>query len=466
MWVVYGLLSTMPLCLLSWLPIFTAPVDQIAGKPTVAFTAPVQPNASLGNKTSEASKLWLIDGLYYDLEPLLLKHPGGQLPLLQGRGRDVSVLFQVHHLGTGPIAALKKYKVDGPVGGQEVQKLPEFSFKPNGFYMTLKGRVREALQQEIGNTSARKPTNFYMLKLASNIAFCSGSWMYLALYSSNTLLALANAASRIVLLGFAHDAVHTALMPKAPSLQALYMEVIFRILLQNHADVWHREHLHSHHPYTKTYADVNENLDQGVPLWRLTNVTPWAPRHSFPIVSHLAISAFQTQIMVILEVGKTNLLSYCSLNKEARDSFIMVAAQVFFHFLPFFFQPWRNSMKVFMLTSVLPSIVVSLAFHSSHGIEQLEYPHQDGMDWGEYQLRTTCGFQSSGLSGTLDSHIEHHLFPMLSNPNQHFVQHIVKETAKEFDIPYYEHGSIVQFLWTHLNYMVKLGHPRTDKEEL
>ena len=64
-----------------------------------------------GNKTLwDASDLWKIDGLYYDLRPLFSWHPGSTLPLEKTKGTDASILFQVQHISEGPRLGLRKYQ--------------------------------------------------------------------------------------------------------------------------------------------------------------------------------------------------------------------------------------------------------------------------------------------------------------------------------------------------------------------
>jgi cytochrome b involved in lipid metabolism len=58
----------------------------------------------------DPSKLWLIHGKYYDLEPFMKEHPGGRRFLEQSRGRDCTELFESIHLHEElPKAMMKRF---------------------------------------------------------------------------------------------------------------------------------------------------------------------------------------------------------------------------------------------------------------------------------------------------------------------------------------------------------------------
>ena len=84
---VQALLATTALCLLLQLCSPKPPTG--ASSRAAPEPYPVQ---------TPASALWLVDGSYYDLQPLMAFHPGGDRILRMSRGKDVSLTFRVHHL--------------------------------------------------------------------------------------------------------------------------------------------------------------------------------------------------------------------------------------------------------------------------------------------------------------------------------------------------------------------------------
>ena len=62
-------------------------------------------------------------------------------------------------------------------------------------------------------------------------------------------------------------------------------------------------------------------------------------------------------------------------------------------------------------------------------------------DWGETQVRNSGNFITNNylysyIFGGINYQIEHHLFPSLCPIHYHKIQNIVKQTCKEFNIPY------------------------------
>jgi len=405
-----------------------------------------------------ALALWRIDGTYYDLTPLLGagRHPGGVLPLRQTHGSDASVLFRVQHLGSRPRAALEKYRVRGPVlHGDLVDAGPDFSFEPDGFYEQLKERVRRRLKERGLVGSPRKAGPLYLTKLGVNVALFAGSWLRVTFYPFSGLACLVNALSRLVLTGLGHDAIHGILMPDFPSLQSAYAQTSIRGFISHSADKWHKDHVTGHHPYTKTHLDPDEHLDQRLPFWRLTNATPWTPKHTWPLVSHVVPPMLAPVVLTLKQLPKIASLLAASRVEGA----CALAALVACHLLPLFFRPFRQGAAVVLLTSTFPSLVTVLAFQSSHLAEHLDVRAAPGVDWGEQQLRSSANFEAVfGIAATLDLQIEHHLFPMLSYENQRLIQPLVRQAAEEFGLPYHSYGSLGSAFFHHLAHMLTLGY--------
>jgi linoleoyl-CoA desaturase len=92
----------------------------------------------------------------------------------------------------------------------------------------------------------------------------------------------------------------------------------------------------------------------------------------------------------------------------------------------------------------------------------LRLRHRPGVDWGAHQLHTTANVLTNWEMGTLDLQIEHHLFPCISYEHQHSIRTLVKSTAAEFGLPYYEHPSLNAAYGAHWAW---LGHMAAGKVE-
>lgn len=79
----------------------------------------------------------------YDLTDFIETHPGGPYWLTITKGTDITEAFEVHHLNTLKLEPyLKKYYVREASTPRNMR----LTFKPNGFYLTLKKRVVEKLR--------------------------------------------------------------------------------------------------------------------------------------------------------------------------------------------------------------------------------------------------------------------------------------------------------------------------------
>jgi len=410
-------------------------------------------NATLRN----AVDLWMVDGMYYDLGTLQASHPGGKLPIMETRGTDVSVLFQIQHLSDRPRAALQRYAVSSDlVIGSIPKESHNYSFETDGFYMSLRERVRSHLNQA-GAISPRQPNMGYVIKTAFNMLVFAGSWYRILFYPFCPITCLVNMGARVVLTGIAHEAIHTNLFPKSPNLERCFTRIFFDGMIGFDSDRWHEEHVVYHHPHTKTDIDPDENLRQGLWFWRLTSNTPWRPEHTWPLTSHILVGLFLPTLNWMDQRG-SSLFSGFAISRA--DSAFALVCLLLLHWAPIFFKPNKHGILAVVLCSSLVSLLTLHAFHVSH----LQSVHenvfsQDRVDWAEHQMHTTSNWDAGKYSpsGGLDLQIEHHLFPMLSKDKQYAVQPIVRQTARDFGVPYNEFDSFQSALYHHLAHMADLG---------
>ena len=83
-------------------------------------------------------------------------------------------------------------------------------------------------------------------------------------------------------------------------------------------------------------------------------------------------------------------------------------------------------------------------------------------NWAIHQMKTTSNFARksrilSWFIGGLNYQIEHHLFPNICHIHYKSISKIVKETAKEFNVPYYEHKTFFSAVKSHFTLLHQLG---------
>lgn len=139
-----------------------------------------------------------------------------------------------------------------------------------------------------------------------------------------------------------------------------------------------------------------------------------------------------------------------------------------FVFLPIYivgFMPWLIGFLAFGLAT---GVIMSVVFQLAHVLEETSFPLPDKVtnkledDWAVHQLKTTANFATknkilSWLIGGLNFQIEHHLFPNISHIHYPAISQIIKETCKEYGIPYIEHPKMRVALASHVNHLRQLG---------
>lgn len=89
----------------------------------------------------EAEGLWRIRDTLYDFTNFIDKHPGGSFWLKETKGTDITELFEAHHLSSLPASLIDSYKVRDAMN----ERIYTLTMHENGFYQTLKRRVRDKL---------------------------------------------------------------------------------------------------------------------------------------------------------------------------------------------------------------------------------------------------------------------------------------------------------------------------------
>lgn len=387
-------------------------------------------------------KLWRIGDNFYDLTEFIPKHPGGALVLEQAAGTEISALFHSHHLTEKPEKVLAQYRVQD-VPPEAASAIPpcDYSFEEDGFFRTLKRRV---IAMNLSRPT--KVTAGYELKAWATMAAFLATWACICFLPMTRMLcavATFNMILRAMVLGFAHEAIHGRLQNWL-TFELLDMMVLFP------SKHWHHDHVIGHHPHTKRYE---HDPDEILGLFRLCRSTPWMQHHV--IQAPLQLITIFASPFVFFE--KHILTTQCPL----RGAFYLVTL----HFLPLLTRASLREALLLMFLSVgMGNAFIVFSFHLSH-INENNADHADfkvGGDWGAHQISVSSNFRSSltnlwHLTGMLDLQIEHHLFPSLSYLNQQRIKPVVQETAKEFNLPYYEFPTAFHGISAHCYTMHKNG---------
>lgn len=122
----------------------------------------------------------------------------------------------------------------------------------------------------------------------------------------------------------------------------------------------------------------------------------------------------------------------------------------------------------FCIMHAVAGFGLAVVFQCAHVVEETEFPLPDETDgniknaWAVHQLATTMNFAPKNwvlnwFIGGLNYQVEHHLFPHICHVHYPNISSIVKETALEFNLPYYQKRSFRGAIISHYNMLKSLG---------
>ena len=241
---------------------------------------------------------------------------------------------------------------------------------------------------------------------------------------------------------------------------------------------WQVQHNVLHHTYTNIHGH-DEDLDAGR-IIRFSKHSDWKYIHKFQhIYSILLYGLLTINWVTTVDFKQTarylkRKLSYGKLPTPLAQWTTVVVSKVLY-FLVWILIPmlileniaWYSILVGFFAMHYVAGLILSVIFQLAHVIEETEtpLPSEDGLmknTWALHQLFTTTNFGTknkflSWFSGGLNHQVEHHIFPHISHIHYPKIAQIIKETAKEFDLPYNEYKSMGSALVAHFKHLKYLG---------
>ncbi|KAK5641845.1 hypothetical protein RI129_010392 [Pyrocoelia pectoralis] len=370
-------------------------------------------------KADNAEGLWRIHDGLYDVTNFIQLHPGGKFWLEETKGMDVTEFFESHHVRSDkPEKMLKRFYVREAKG----PRLSKYTFADNGFYRTLKRRVREVLKTIPEDRDDFSKFWCDVMVLTTFIFACSANY-----YSMYTLAFLAGFFSSLSLTA-THNFIH-----QKDNWRMYYADVM--LFPSRDARIFHAI---SHHMYTNTVADIQFIAGKPFidhlpgPKSFIKKYLSWiyTPLLLWPILFYL------TQLLSTLEYFVT---------KKRRGLEACLTFTVPFAMYIFGRQPLGTTLWMWQIIIVVYSFffsIVALALNHAHpdifvdgdltrseaewdwGINQLD-TSQDRTSANSYKLVVLLSFGDHGL---------HHLFPSLDHSILHDLYPVLEETLKEFNL--------------------------------
>ncbi|MBE8725628.1 fatty acid desaturase family protein [Flavobacterium hungaricum] len=128
---------------------------------------------------------------------------------------------------------------------------------------------------------------------------------------------------------------------------------------------------------------------------------------------------------------------------------------------------WWKVLLGFFVMHYTAGLILSVVFQLAHVVDHTENPTPNELGemdntWAIHQLFTTTNFAPKNpivnwYTGGLNHQIEHHIFPNISHIHYGKIAKIVKETAKECNLPYYEYKTMGSAIVAHFKHLRELG---------
>lgn len=240
---------------------------------------------------------------------------------------------------------------------------------------------------------------------------------------------------------------------------------------------WRIQHNILHHTYTNV-SGMDEDIDAGIIL----RFSPHQKRLKMHRVQHFYAWFFYGLMtlawFLVKDYKQAGRYRKMGLTQTQGMSFskvltIIIVTKIVYAgviiALPILLAPsaWYVSVIGFFVMQFTAGLTLALIFQPAHVVPSSDYPVPDSSgniqaDWAVSQLYNTANFAPksrlfSWYVGGLNYQVEHHLFPNICHVHYRKIAKIVKETAIEYNLPYYSYNTFYRALREHTKMLRNLG---------
>nr|WP_224483649.1 acyl-CoA desaturase [Robertkochia sp. 3YJGBD-33] len=347
---------------------------------------------------------------------------------------------------------------------------------PSNFFKTLNSRVNQYFKEN----NIKKTGNWKLhLKTAVMFLLFLAPYFVLLTVSMNQWLQLL--LTIVIGVGMAgvgmnvmHDGNHGSYSSRK-WLNKIMGASIY--ILAGNVYNWKVQHNVLHHTYTNIPGH-DEDLDAGR-IIRFSKHSEWRRFHKFQHYYSVFLYGLLTLNWAITTDFKQmrsymkRKLSYGKFPNPTKEWTILIITKVIYLtiwiVLPLLFIDiaWWKILIGFFAMHYTAGLILSIIFQLAHIVEETDtvVPDETGSiknTWAIHQLFTTTNFSTRNklvnwFTGGLNHQVEHHIFPNISHVHYDKIAEIVKETAKEFNLPYHEYRTTRQAIISHFRHLRELG---------
>jgi linoleoyl-CoA desaturase len=341
------------------------------------------------------------------------------------------------------------------------------------FYVDLKQRVDAYFKSKSNNRKAN--AHMYTKMIFIFALFCSsygllvsnvlGPWL---MFAALVVFGLSNV---LVAFNIAHDASHGALFKK--NKWNKLFAYTFNLIGVNQY-IWDIKHNQSHHAFTNI-----EGLDIDIEQTKIARIhesseRKWFHRYQhlylpfiYPLASLFMIFIKDFQLFAAKRYGNKVILTHprkerviLFLSKFLYITYTLIIPMIVINLI------WWKILIGFIMMHLIMGVFLSIILFPAHVLDDSPFPKPDDSmeihnSWAVHQVETTTNFAANNrfitwLSGGLNTHIAHHLYPNICHIYYYDLTKIIREVAQKHQISFRD-KTMLGALKSHLAYFKQMG---------
>lgn len=337
------------------------------------------------------------------------------------------------------------------------------------FFSELIKKVDGYMENKGGNRFA--DSSIY-IKGGFLIALYTGSYILLLSGSLTTIssilfVMIMGLSGVMIVFNIVHDASHNVLFKNKSLNRTL---AYFGDLMGMNSYIWNIRHNIQHHTFTNVAG--GDVLLDSIPFIRVSPQQKKLPMHKYQVwyvpFLYMLYSIFWVFFIDFNMFKQKQMGNYKNMRHSWQEWTKLILFKSFYLFYMIIFPaliiniPWSTVLIGFLIYHIVAGVLLSTVVVLGHCVEGAEYtaPDEDGIIQNsfmqhEWNATYDCSTNSKLLhwiTGGLNTHLAHHLFPKLCHCHYLDVTRIIKEHCAEHGVNY-QHYSLGDAIISHFNFL-------------
>ena len=337
------------------------------------------------------------------------------------------------------------------------------------FFSTLIQKVDDYMEKKGNNRFADSSIYFKGVFL---ITLYISSYILLLSGTLNTILSvlfvmIMGLSGVMIVFNIVHDASHNVLFKNRSLNRAL---AYFGDLMGMNSYIWNIRHNIQHHTFTNVAG--GDVLLDSIPFIRVSPQQKKFAIHKYQVfyvpVMYMLYSIFWVCFIDINMFRQKQMGNYTNMRHSWQEWAKLFFFKSFYIFYMIIFPAWIINIPLstvligFLIYHVVAGLLLSTVVVLGHCVEGAEYtaPDENGIiqnsfmqhEWNATYDCSTNSRLLHWITGGLNTHLAHHLFPKLCHCHYLAVTKIIKEHCGEHNVKY-QHYSFGDAIVSHLNFL-------------